>query len=335
MEYIVAVLVVLTIIMLVVMSIKMINDRQYLQNQMQKQLLDFQSSIIQAVHSDLHTLNENTSDTLFKMEHSVHNQLYANLEVTNKAFQEVLKQMVHLDESHRQLKILSEDISNLHRIFNDKKTRGMYGEVELYTILENTFGVDSLRYAKQYKLSNGTIVDAVIFASDSLGTISIDAKFPLENYLRLQEGEASEHLFKQDIKRHIQAIASKYLIANETSEFAYMFIPAEAIFAYIYAHFPDLVQYSYQQRVYLVSPTTLMAYSTAIQALYLGQRKNEKMRDIQHELVLLAQEFDRFEKRLEIVSKDYEKNYKDMKDIQITAHKIIKKFKVIDQVEWD
>lgn len=308
--------------------------------QINQQLLAFQSAITQTLRNDMNMLNENTSDRLFKIEHSVNEQLNMGFESTNKVFTEVMKQISKIDTTQEQLKLLSGDIASLHSILNDKKTRGIYGEIELYSLLESAFGLDYTRYAKQYKLRSGFIVDAVIFGNDALGIVPIDSKFPLENFNRLMDSsipnihkQTLQNEFKRDVKKHIQVIASKYIVTNETSEFAYMFIPAEAIFSYIYANLSDVVEYSYQEKVYLVSPTTLMAYITAIKALYLGQEKNEHMQDIQNELVKLAGEFERFTRRYENVQRDFDKTYVDMKDVLITANKIIARFQKIEAVE--
>lgn len=318
------------------------DDLEQMRRQMNETMLTFQTNLVNSIRGDMNTLNENTTNKLFQVQNTVNEQLHMGFESTSKAFQEMIAQVAKIDQTQSQLQGLSSDITSLHRILNDKKTRGIYGEVELYSLLESAYGDHPQRFAKQYKLSNGTIVDAVVFGNDALGVIPIDSKFPLENYNRLQDPEVNgatktslKNEFKNDVKKHIQAIASKYLIPNETSEFAYMFIPAEAIFAYINANLPEVIQFSYEKKVYLVSPTTLMAYITAIKALYLGQKKNEKMKEIQSELVKLAVEFERFGKRYETVQKDYDRVYQDMKDVLITANKIANRFQKIEAVELD
>lgn len=310
--------------------------------QVSDDLFAFQNNLMSAIRLDMNTLNENTSNKMLRMEHNVNEQLHSNLTTTSKVFQEVMKQVVQINQTQDQLKTLGYDISNLHKILNDKKTRGIYGEIELYSILESAFGDNKQRFQTQYKLSNNSIVDAIIFGNDAMGNIAIDSKFPLENFNRLQDANLNAALknvalneFKNDVKKHIQTIAQKYIIANETSEFAYMFIPAEAIFAYINANLSEVVQYSYEQKVYLVSPTTLMAYLTAIKALYLGIQKNERMQEIQDELIKLSTEFARFVKRYESVASDYDRTYRDMKDVLISANKIAKRFEKIEAVELD
>ncbi|MFV0380722.1 MAG: DNA recombination protein RmuC [Breznakia sp.] len=317
-------------------------NKGMMQSQVSKQLLDFQTALSSSVHRDMDRLNESTSDKLFKMEHNVNRQLHTAFESTHKTFAEVMKQIVKIDQTQEQLRGLGSEITGLHQILNDKKTRGIYGEIELYSILECAFANNIHRYQRQYRLRNNLIVDAVIFGNDALGMIPIDSKFPLENFNRLMDVEHDEvrkkvlqNQFKTDIKKHIDAIATKYIVPNETSEFAYMFIPAEAIFAYVNAQMEDVVSYSYTQKVYLVSPTTLMAYITAIKALYLDQKKNAQMKDIQEELQKLSKEFERFSQRYEKVQKDYERVYQNMKELDITNNKIINRFKKIEAVELE
>lgn len=333
--------------MLIFILLKQNKNKQYkeieeMKRQVNQDLLAFQNNITQLIRQDLNIVSENTSSRLHMIHESMTQRLHDNMETTGKTMQEVVKQMTKIDQSQEQLKTLGSDISGLHAILNDKKTRGIYGEIELYTLLESAYGDHPSRFAKQYRCSNGMIVDAAIFGNDALGIIPIDSKFPLENYNRLQNIELSAqqktvatNVFKNDVKKHIQDIANKYIIENETSDFAYMFIPAEAIFSYIHANMSDIIQFSYEKKVYIVSPTTLMAYITAIKALYLGQKKNEKMKEIQQELVVLSTDFARFHKRYEKVGNDFERVYEDMKDVLVSATKLSSRFKKIEAVKLE
>lgn len=315
---------------------------EQISHQLNTEFLSFQNLLMQSLRSDLNILNENTTQRLFAMEKNMNEGLHQQVESTHSAFLNISKQMIKIDETQKNLQELSYHINDLQAVLNDKKTRGIFGEIELYALMENVMGLHQERYAKQYKLSNGSIVDAILFAKEPMGCIAIDSKFPLENYNRIMDNNASKadvqrytSLFTQDVKKHIKTIADKYIIANETAEFAFMFIPAEAIFSFIHASLADVVKYSFEQKVYLVSPTTLMAYITAIKAIYMGQQRSEHMVEIQEELKKLAVEFERFEKRIQVVSNDNEKLYQDMKMISITANKIITRFQAIQDVDLD
>ena len=129
-------------------------------------------------------------------------------------------------------------------ILTDKKTRGIFGEVNLEHIMANVFGANNKKiYQIQYPFDNNTIADCVLFAPEPLGTVAIDSKFPLENYQAMvnRSNTASvranaEKLFKADVKKHIDDISNKYIIPGVTSDQAIMFLPAEAIFAEINAY---------------------------------------------------------------------------------------------------
>lgn len=313
-----------------------------LKTKMMEDLIFFQTNIVNSMKGDFNQLNENTVTRLVNIETKVNESLLQGFDKTNKAFTNILEQMARIDETQQNLKSLSSNITSLQNVLTDKKTRGTYGEIELYSILENVFGNNENRFSKQVKLSNGSIADCVLHAPSPLGEIVIDSKFPLENFNRMYDEQTSsqelirvKNEFRKDVAKHIKDISSKYIIQGETAEIAYMFIPAEAVFAEIYGHYDDLIQLSYQSKVFLVSPTTLMAYITAIKAIYLGQERNDRVVEIQEEFIKLSKEFERFQDRYMAVTKDFDKTYKDMQSVSITSDKIIKRFKQIESVQLD
>lgn len=312
-----------------------------LKYEINKDLLQFQTSMINSLSTDLNSLNNTTNDRLFRIESRVNENLSRGFEKTNQSFMNILTEMAHINETQVKLNSLSEDIVSLQNVLLDKKTRGTFGEVQLYNILQSVYGNDEHFYAKQFKLSNGYIADSVIFAPDPLGKIVVDSKFPLENFNRLYDNLSNNELnkvkseFRKDIKTHIKDISSKYLIENETAEIAFMFIPSEAIFAEIYGHYDDLIQYSYNNHVYIVSPTTLMAYITAFQAIYLGQKRNDKVKEIQVELIKLSKEFERYVERYQNLNKDFNKLAKDFELLNVTNDKLIARFNEIEQVKFE
>ena len=305
-----------------------------------KELFSFQQLLHQGMQSDLHMLQEDTTQRLFAMEKSMNQSIQIQLEHTGKVFSTMMQEMATMQEAQKRLHELSADIQGLQFILNDKKTRGIYGEIELYSLLEQAMGDHVQRWQKQVKLSNGAIADAIIYGSETMPQIAIDSKFPLENYRRMMdpsfykdEQKRLQNQFIADVKKHIQAIAQKYIIPQETADFAYLFLPAESLFSYIHANLPQLVEYGFQEHVYLVSPTTLMAYITAIKAIYLNAQRSANMAQIQTELKKLALEFERFTKRYTTVSNDYERTHENMRQLMITAEKLNKRFAAIANVE--
>ena len=291
--------------------------------------------------SDISSLKDSTTDRLLDIENRLNNNILKTSEITNTTFNSINERLIKIDENQKSLDDLKNNITSLQAVLSDKKARGTFGEVELYSILESAFGIDENRYSRQYILPNGTRVDAVVFGSDSLGLICIDSKFPLENYRKMYEEvsqadkDKARSQFKSDVLKHINDISSKYIIAGATAPMAYMFVPSEPIFSEIYGNFPEVIDKAYNQQVYIVSPTTLMAYLTAIRSIYLGQKKNEKAKEIENLLSDLAVEFNRLKDRSETLQRDFERIIPDFEKMFVTENKIIKRFSAIEKGEID
>ena len=179
-----------------------------------------------------------------------------------------------------------------------------------------------------------------MFAPDPLGTICIDSKFPLENYqlmvdkkIPIEARENYEKMFKQDMKKHIDAISSKYIISGETTDQAILFLPAEAIFAEVNAYHPDLIDYAYKRRVWITSPTTLISTLTVIQMIIKNIERDQYTSIIHEELNKLGLEFARYKERWDKLAKSIQSVNKDVESVSITADKISKKFEIINQVD--
>lgn len=305
-------------------------------------LLLFQGSLTMGMKDDFHRLQEITTLRLGMIEDKVHTSMEKGFHTTYESFTKIVEQIARIDQTQKNLEGLSYQIHDLQAILTDKKQRGTYGEVELYSILELQFGLDERRYQKQYKLGNQKIADAVIFGPQPLGMIAVDAKFPLENYNRMydaalpkEEQEKARLQFRNDVVIKMKDIAAKYIIPGQTAEFAYMFIPAEAVFAELHGRFEDVIALSYRLRVYIVSPSTFMAYLTAMRALYLGQRRNEKVELLQTEFLKLGVEFQRYEIRWEKLVNDFRKTHQDMQDLSITTDKLLHRFKQLEEVKLE
>lgn len=318
------------------------NEKEQLSSIVNMQLDSFKYSILNEVQRELKHLNVDTTDRLNLVSKEVQKELNLGMLKTNNTFTEVSKQLVTVNETQKNLDNLSKQILDLEKILTDKSTRGRFGEIELYSILENSYGIHSDFYAKQYQLSNGLRADAILFGIEALGDIVVDAKFPLENYARMyddnlvvEERNRASNQFKRDVKKHVDDISRKYIIKNETADIAFLFVPAEAIFAEIYGRHEDVVQHSYKQKVYIVSPSTIMAYITTLKSVYLGIEQNEKIDLMQQEFSLLANEFERFAIRSKKIASSYQTVYDDMKKLEITTEKIQKRFKEIMAVDLE
>lgn len=233
------------------------------------------------------------------------------------------EKMARIDVAQQNIDKLSANISEFQKVLTDKKTRGIYGEVQLYTILNSIFGEKGKIYDTQYKLDGG-IVDAIVFCPDHIGNIPIDSKFPLENY---QKGNTNE--FIRDVKKHIDDIKGKYTGYSGINQ-AIMFIPAESIFEAVIST-DNLVEYSHKNKVWICSPTTLMATLTTLQVTIIEHKRSENVKIITNQLLELEVEFNRFDTRWKKLAKDIDTIVKDVKDINTTTDKIVNKFEKINK----
>lgn len=277
------------------------------------------------------------SENLEKINEKVENRLTEGFQQTNKAFVNMIERLSKIDEAQKKIESLSTDIVSLQDILSDKKARGSYGEVQLSLILNSNFGENNTKlFELQKKLSNETIVDAILYMPNQYGSMAIDSKFPLENYQNMkQEGineeekKKYEKLFKNDVKKHIDDISSKYIIQGETAMHAIMFVPSEAVFAEINAYYDDLIVYAGNKQISITSPTTLMALLKVILVVYRDNQRVNSARELFNEIEKLGKDFNLYAKRWEILQKDLNKVTKDAKDIGITTNKLTNKFEKI------
>lgn len=347
MDYIIVGLLVVILVLVVISLFKNINESNIterlgrLEVNMMKEMGDFKNDLSHSLNEDFSKLNEQVERRLLAVNEKVNERLDLNFEKTNKTFMNVIERLSKIDEAQKKIETLSTDIVSLQSILTDKKTRGIFGEVNLKHILSSVFGEknDSI-YRLQYTLSTGVIADCVLFAPEPLGTIAIDSKFPLEHYqmmvdkkLSIEMRENYEKMFKQDMKKHIDAISNKYIIPGETSDQAILFLPAEAIFAEVNAYHSDIIEYAYKKRVWITSPTTLISTLTVIEMIIKNMERDKYTSVIHEELNKLGLEFARYRERWDKLARSIQTVNKDVENVSITTEKISKKFDSINKVE--
>ena len=349
MEYIIIGILVLLVVLVTIGLFKNINEGNItermgrLETNITKELGDFENDISRNLNEDIDKLNEKIENRLNVMNDRVNERLDENFEKTNKTFTNVLERLSKIDEAQKKIDSLSSDIVSLQSVLTDKKSRGIFGEVNLNHILASVFGEgNNIVYDLQYSFKNNAIADAVLFAPEPLGTVAIDSKFPLENYRIMVDKnvdqktrETATKLFKSDVKKHIDAISDKYIIEGETSNQAIMFLPAEAIFAELNAYHNDIIEYAYKKRVWITSPTTLMSTLTTIQVIIKNIERDKYAKVIGEELNKLSIEFSRYKERWDKLSRSIQTVSKDVEDIHTTTDKITKRFDSINKVEID
>ena len=303
-----------------------------------KEIGEFKHDFSSDLNKDFNTLNDRIENKLNLINQKVNEKLEDGFDKTNKTFNEVMNRLTRIDEAQKKIDGLGNEIISLEGILTDKKSRGIFGEVNLYHILSSIFGEKNDKiYKTQYTLSNGSIADSIVFGPEPLGTICIDSKFPLENYRRLvekgireNEREERSKLFESDVKKHIDAIANKYIISGETSDQAIMFLPAEAIFAEINAYHTSLIKYAASRKVWITSPTTLMSLLTIIQSVLMGLERDKYTSVIHEELNKLGLEFGRYKERWDKLSRTIQTVNNDVENIHKTTEKITKRFDSIN-----
>jgi len=307
-----------------------------LETTLTKDIYDFKYDFSKELNNDFKELNDNIMNSLIKINNKVNENLDDNFKRTNETFNNILVRLSKIDEAQKRIDSLGTDIVSLEQVLTDKKTRGIFGEVSLSYILSNVFGDNKNIYELQKTLSNGYIVDCMLYAPEPLGNLCIDSKFPLENYRRMVDKNITKEernyytkMFKQDVKKHIDAIKSKYIIKGETSNQALMFLPAEAIFAEINAYHSDLITYAYQNNVYITSPTTLLSTLTTINMILMTLKREKYAKVITNELNMLSIEFDRYKERWDRLAKNIDTVSRDVKEINVTSDKIQKRFSSI------
>lgn len=346
-DYIIIGLLIVVIILVIIAISKNVNEGKIterlgnLETTTVKELSSFQIDIMKTMNDNFNGLNERMEKKLSQINDKVNERLDDNFAKTNKTFTNILERLSRIDEAQKKIDTLSTDIVSLQSILTDKKSRGIFGEINLKHILVSIFGErnDNV-YRLQYTFPNTTIADAVIFAPKPLGTVAIDSKFPLEHYQKMVdknlsplERTAAEKEFKADVKKHIDAISSKYIIPGITSDQAIMFLPAEALFAEINAYHSDLVEYAHRKRVWICSPTTLISTFTVIEVLLKNMERDKYTSIIHDELNKLGVEFSRYKDRWDKLSRSIETVNKDIENIHVTTDKITKRFDSISRVE--
>ena len=347
MDYIIIGLLILNLVLVVMALLKNINESNIterlgkLELAMMKEMGNFKNDMTRNLNQDFNTLNEQLEKRLIAINEKVNERLDENFDKTNKTFMNVIERLSKIDEAQKKIETLSTDIVSLQSILTDKKTRGIFGEVNLKHILSSVFGErnDSI-YRLQHTLSTGVIADSVVFAPEPLGTIAIDSKFPLEHYQLMTDKKLSpelrenyEKMFRQDMKKHIDAIANKYIIPGETTDQAILFLPAEAIFAEVNAYHPDIINYAYKKRVWITSPTTLISTLTVIEMIIKNMERDKYTSIIHDELNKLGLEFARYKERWDKLARSIQTVNKDVENVSITTDKITKKFESINRVE--
>jgi len=297
------------------------------------------NSALQLIAS-VETLTKSVDKRLEAITGKVQERLDEGFKKTNQTFISVMERLATIDEAQKKIDGLTTNMVSLQELLGDKRSRGAFGELQLEGLIKNILPPDS--YSFQHTFSKGVRADCVLFLPDPTGTVAVDSKFPMENYQKMFDVKLTDidkakaqKQFKLDVKKHINDIASKYIITDETSDGAVMFLPAEAVFAEIHAYHPELIQEAMAKKVWLVSPTTLMAVLNTARAVLKDVETRKQVHIIKSELGKLGKEFDRFDTRMKKLADNIRQAHENAQDVHITSQKITQRFTQIEKVELE
>jgi len=288
----------------------------------------------------MQALTQSVDGRLDTLSGQVSQRLDEGFRKTNETFASVMARLATIDEAQKKIDGLTTNVVSLQALLGDKRARGAFGEVQLEALVQNILPPDA--FAFQAALPNGSRVDCLLSLPAPTGDVAVDAKFPLENYQRMFDADAgglerraAQTAFRADVRRHIDAIADKYILPGVTSDGAVMFLPAEAVFAEIHAYHPELVAHAQQRRVWIVSPTTLMAVLNTARAVLKDVETRKQIHVIQDALGKLAKDFHRFDERMAALARHIEQASRDVQDVQTSSRKISAHFQKIESVQLE
>ncbi len=297
-------------------------------------------AMLERLSATTEILNTKIDARLGEIAGKVNERLDEGFKKTNETFVSVMTRLATIDEAQKKIESLTGSVVSLQELLGDKRARGAFGEVQLEGLVRNVLPPNA--YDMQFTLSNGTRADCVLRLPAPTGMVAVDSKFPLENYHRMFEPGVNDvdralaqKQFRNDIKKHVDDISRKYIIPGETSDGAVMFVPAEAVFAEIHAHHAETVEYASAKRVWIVSPTTLMAVLNTARAVLKDVETRKQIHVIKESLARLAVEFDRFDDRMKDLAKHIRQAHEDVERVQVTSGKISQRFAQIEGVDLD
>jgi DNA recombination protein RmuC len=279
------------------------------------------------------TLEERLGDVSRKLGDSLQQSTTRSTETLTKLQQ----RLAVIDAAQKNITDLSAQVVQLQDILTNRQARGVFGEVQLQDLVQAALPPSA--YDFQKTLSNGKRADCVLQLPNPPGAIAIDAKFPLESYHAMRNAAddtaAAQYrrAFSADVLKHVRDVADRYILPGETAESALMFLPSEAVYAELHASFPDVVEKSYRARVWIVSPTTLMATLNTVRAVLKDATMREQAGVIQKEVHQMLEDVGRLDKRVDNLQKHFELAEKDIREIRTSTDKITRKGEKIEEIE--
>ena len=298
-----------------------------------------QNKLSEAINEQKISVLNMIDEKLLAMTKSVGEGLQKSTNKTAETIQDLREKLAKIDVAQQKISHLSEQVVSLQEVLSNKQARGAFGEIQLNDLVKSILPPSA--YEFQCVLSNQKRADCVLKLPNPPGTIVIDSKFPLESYQALRNASndrekiEAERFFRASVLKHIKDIADKYIIPGETAESALMFLPAESIYAELYSNFTDVVENSYRAKVWIVSPTTLMATLNTIRAILKDTTMREQAGVIQKEVGALIDDISRLDERIESLSRHFDQAAKDINEVKISSGKIVRRINKIEDLQLE
>jgi DNA recombination protein RmuC len=257
---------------------------------------------------------------------------------THESLAKLQERLAVIDTAQGNIQSLAGQVVQLQAILSNKQTRGAFGQSRMEAIVAD--GLPQGAYAFQATLSNNSRPDCLIKMPNGAPSLAIDAKFPLEAWNAIRAAEAGDRRkvavqsFRRDIETHIRDIAEKYLIAGETQDTAFMFVPSESVFAEIHEHFEAVVQRAHRSRVVIVSPSLLMLSIQVVQSILKDARMREQAHLIQGEVIRLMEDLSRLDERVRKLKGHFDMTARDIDEILVSSSKVAKRGQKIEALEF-
>ncbi len=304
---------------------QMAESQSAAQNHMAEQLRAQETSVRKM-------LDDRLSDVTRKVGENLEKTASKNFE----ALGALSERLAVIDAAQKNITELSAEVVGLQDILSNKQARGAIGQTQMEDLVRNMLPRGA--YDFQVTLTNGKRADCVIRLPNPPGIIAVDSKYPHEAFVQLANAAderartAAEAAFRTDVLKHIKDIAEKYIVPGETADSAIMFVPAESVFAELHDRFPQVVEEGFRRRVYIVSPTTLMATLNTVRTILKDARMREQAHIIQKEIGELTKDVERLDKRVGALGTHFEQTQKDVKEILISTNKIVDRGHKIENI---
>jgi len=287
-----------------------------------------QSETNQAINARLDGLTQRLGQSISEQTRATHENL-----------RRLQERLAVIDNAQTNIQSLAKDVVGLQAILSNKQTRGAFGQSRMETIIADALPPGAYQF--QAQLSNGVRPDCTIRMPNGQPPLVVDAKFPLEAWNAMSDGRSSEaakaaaQQFRRDMEVHIRDIAEKYLLAGETQDTAFLFVPSESIFASIHENFEPVVQRAHRARIVIVSPSLLMLSVQVLQALLKDQRMREQAHVIQGEVTRLMDDLTRLDDRVRKLSGHFTAAQKDVDLILTSTEKLTRRGARIGDLEFE